>query len=457
MLKGSLVFIVFIFLAVIVCVEAEQLLISFYIFFPMLLLPVIFFLDFESRFLVPLALMVASAIYGIYLVRFFNPVMLFFGVMNAALFVFFLLYRKQWKTHLREQWQQCDTSLSELETLKQKHHSRLESLHHLEKQVAGLLDLFEIARDFNDCLSFESIAGILQQRVMPELTFQRLRLVLLDKVQPESVVQRVFSIADKNLKETQGTEDLTAQDLQHIDQVQVSKRLIRDQQALAFPILVDEEVLACLLVEGADPDDLAKFEVLSAYLALQVKKVRLYETVKELSIRDGLTGVFVRRHFLERLDEELKRSIKYNLSLAVLMLDIDHFKRYNDDYGHLAGDATLKQVAALLRENLRKVDIVARYGGEEFVVVIPEAQTAEALEVAERIRSNVARYNFKIYNDQSRVTVSIGIAMFPEDIPDWAAKSGPSELAAELIRHADQALYRAKDEGRNRVVLHRDL
>jgi diguanylate cyclase (GGDEF)-like protein len=224
-----------------------------------------------------------------------------------------------------------------------------------------------------------------------------------------------------------------------------------------FPLILEGEVNAILGVEGASSEDLVKFEVLVSHLVLQVKKIRLYETVKELSIVDGLTGVYVRRHFLERLDEELKRTIKYQLPLAVLMLDIDHFKRYNDEFGHLVGDATLKEVASLLRESLRKVDIVARYGGEEFIAVLPETHAEGAHEVAERIRSNIARHSFKVYDVETKVTVSIGISFFPSDIAGEKATSYYADLAFDLIRHADRALYRAKEEGRNRVFQYRDL
>jgi len=165
----------------------------------------------------------------------------------------------------------------------------------------------------------------------------------------------------------------------------------------------------------------------------------------------------VRRHFLERFHDELKRSIKYQLPLALLMLDIDHFKRYNDEFGHLVGDATLKEVAALLRDSLRKVDIVARYGGEEFVAVLPETNAAGAVEVAERIRSSIARHRVKVYDVETQVTVSIGIALFPVDIPDSQRHRYYEYLAFDLIRHGDKALYRAKEEGRNRVFKFQDI
>ena len=124
---------------------------------------------------------------------------------------------------------------------------------------------------------------------------------------------------------------------------------------------------------------------------------------------DELTQVFVRQHFTERLEEEVKRSLRFRLPLAVLMLDIDHFKRYNDEFGHLVGDATLKDVSELLKKNLRRVDLVGRYGGEEFVVAMPETNLVNAAKRPSAIRSSIARHDFQVYNDKTKVTVSQGI------------------------------------------------
>jgi diguanylate cyclase (GGDEF)-like protein len=457
MRKRFLIFLSFVIVAAIVWVQSKELLLSFYVLFPALLFPFFFFMEDYDPILVPATLFMVLIIYLIYLIRVPSFDILFLGLGYVLTAAAFLFYRRQWKLAFLKEADQCEISLRELDTLKQKHHSRLESLHHLEKQVAGLLDLFEIARDFNDYLNFQGMANILYERVRPELPFKELRLILLEKDHELNDVNRIFTITPDGVHESSGEEDLTDHEKEMLPKVQGTRKLLQNPEELIFPIITDNEMTACLIARGTQPDDLAKFEVLAAYMALQVKKVRLYETVRELSIRDGLTGVFVRRYFMQRLDEEIKRSNKYSLSMAVLMLDIDLFKRYNDDYGHLAGDATLKQVAALLKENLRKVDIVGRYGGEEFVVVIPETGRAQALEIAERIRSNIARHNFKVYNDHTRVTVSIGISLFPDDIPNWQTHATPSELPFELIRQADKALYRAKEEGRNRVVLFTDI
>ena len=440
-----------------VTVKGIGLALSYCVLFPLFSISALIFPEFFPLLIWGLFMLAIAASYLVYAAM--HP-SVETGILGAC-FLFFmaasLLYRRHWQRVLVREKGGAQRALQELEQLKQKHHSRLESLHHLEKQVVGLLGLFEIARDFNDSLSFEAIQDILQKRVVPELPFRRLRLFLFEPNQDIASGRLVIAASREESYHPPNDSEFTEEEKRHIQSIQQSKRLVQTNGTLIFPLLADGEMAAAMLVEGVQSDDHAKFEVLSAYMALQVRRIMLYQTVKELSIRDGLTGVFVRRHFLERFDEELKRSLKYNLPLSVLMLDIDHFKRYNDDYGHLPGDATLKQVARLLCENLRKVDMVARHGGEEFVVLIPETRKKGAHEVAERIRSNIARHQFKVFNDQTKVTVSIGISLFPEDLPPSMTPGDSSQMGVELIQGADKALYRAKEEGRNQVVFYQDL
>jgi len=162
------------------------------------------------------------------------------------------------------------------------------------------------------------------------------------------------------------------------------------------------------------------------------------EELERLSITDGLTGLANHRFLMQRLKEEGARSQRTNRAFSVLMADVDHFKEYNDTFGHPAGDAVLKQVATILRDCTRTVDCAARYGGEEFAVVMPETPAAGALQVAERIRARVAAEEFP----GRRITLSIGVAEFPQD----------AEAPQAVMAVADRALYQAKRGGRDRVV-----
>ena len=160
--------------------------------------------------------------------------------------------------------------------------------------------------------------------------------------------------------------------------------------------------------------------------------------LERLSVTDDLTGLYNRRYVMEALANEVRRARRLEHPFTLLMLDVDHFKDYNDGYGHLAGDAALARVAAILRESTRDVDCAARYGGEEFVVLLPETEAAGATETARRIQARLA-------GDElvgGKLTLSVGVAQFPED----------GESPDDLLAGADAALYQAKREGRNRVL-----
>jgi diguanylate cyclase (GGDEF)-like protein len=163
------------------------------------------------------------------------------------------------------------------------------------------------------------------------------------------------------------------------------------------------------------------------------------EELQRLSLTDGLTGLDNRRQLMQTLEAEVERSRRHGHNFAVVMLDVDHFKNYNDSHGHLAGDEVLTRVGALLRECTRGVDSSARYGGEEFVLVLPETGVDRAVEVAERIRARLAKEGFS----NGRITLSAGVAQFPKD----------GDTPETVLSSADAALYRAKGEGRDRVVL----
>jgi diguanylate cyclase (GGDEF)-like protein len=144
---------------------------------------------------------------------------------------------------------------------------------------------------------------------------------------------------------------------------------------------------------------------------------------------------------MERYMEEFARAEKFNLHLSFLMVDIDHFKKINDIYGHLIGDVILKEIAKILRENIREIDFVARFGGEEFSIILPETDKAGAIMVGERIRSKVVAQRFRAFDEVLNASVSVGVASYPQN----------TLYSDVLIEIADKALYKAKVEGRNRV------
>jgi diguanylate cyclase (GGDEF)-like protein len=167
------------------------------------------------------------------------------------------------------------------------------------------------------------------------------------------------------------------------------------------------------------------------------------EELELLSTTDSLTGLDNHRELMQRLDHEETRCKRERRSFSVLVGDVDHFKQYNDAFGHPAGDEVLKAISDIMRESARPVDCVARYGGEEFVVMMPDTTATDALELAEHIRARVAAKKFQ----GRKMTLSIGVATFPED----------ADNAEGLISIADEALYQAKREGRDRAIRARKL
>ena len=185
-------------------------------------------------------------------------------------------------------------------------------------------------------------------------------------------------------------------------------------------------------------------------VSLVFDKIRLFKEMERLSITDALTGLFNRRYFYEALEKEIERVKRYNASFSIVLIDIDDFKRVNDEYGHLAGDRVLQVLADILRRSLRKVDIIARYGGEEFILLLPNTGKEEAEVIANRIREEVSRTIFECTSEKGTevlcpVTISGGITTCPDDFVD----------ADRLLSAADKAMYEAKALGKNRMILFR--
>lgn len=203
---------------------------------------------------------------------------------------------------------------------------------------------------------------------------------------------------------------------------------------------------ACdFITKPFDPEELvARMRVHLKIKHLQDDLKRSNELLLELSNTDHLTGLFNRRFLMEALDKEVQRARRKDGQVALLLLDIDHFKRVNDTHGHLQGDVVLQKVALHIQKELRSYDIAARYGGEEFVAVLPDTSLKEAFNVADRIRLSVQGMRFAGSLSNEQVTVSLGVALFPS--PCFDDIDG-------LLRAADEALYQAKERGRNRVII----
>jgi len=217
--------------------------------------------------------------------------------------------------------------------------------------------------------------------------------------------------------------------------------------AAAVPVRSGNRVLGVLAVYGPasgrlfSDDEVQMLETLVRQAEIAIDNSFLYDEATKLSITDGLTGLWNRRLFDLRTAEELQRAIRFQEPFAVLMIDIDLFKRVNDDHGHQAGDAVLVELARRLTEATREVDVVTRYGGEEFALILPKTSVEGAMLLAEKIREVIAAQPFAAGDALVPLSVSVGAAAYPDH--------GLS--VTEIISAADAALYRAKAGGRNRV------
>jgi diguanylate cyclase (GGDEF)-like protein len=219
---------------------------------------------------------------------------------------------------------------------------------------------------------------------------------------------------------------------------------------LTLPIALEGEILGCISINSDQPNafdaqDLQFFSVIGYQMTATIEHLQRLSSVKNLAIYDTLTGLYNRRYFDEKFGTEAQQAFVNKTSLSLVLIDIDHFKKVNDTFGHPEGDKILRGVASLLKNSVRKKDTVARYGGEEFILVLPEANLEAASMIAERIRKLVENTSFDIGNAHLNATISLGISSFP---------SHRARSKEELLKMADLALYRAKGEGRNRVSLY---
>jgi diguanylate cyclase (GGDEF)-like protein len=192
---------------------------------------------------------------------------------------------------------------------------------------------------------------------------------------------------------------------------------------------------------GLSNGDLVKVgPTILKYLSGLDAEAKYHEEIYRMTIVDGLTQIHNKRYLFEALDKELIRARRYDRQLSLLIFDIDYFKNINDQYGHLAGDYVLRELARIVQERIRRDEVFARYGGEEFVIALPETSLQGAVTLAENLRARVETHGFSFQGERIPVTISIGCAVLGEE-----------KTAADLIQLADDKLYEAKRGGRNRV------
>lgn len=234
-----------------------------------------------------------------------------------------------------------------------------------------------------------------------------------------------------------------------------NQALVKELKSELFiPLVANEEVLGIILLgmrysdEGYREDNVEVYNTLANQIAISLYNAKLYN----LAITDGMTKLFLHRYFQTRLEEELERTKRYKRKLSLIMLDIDHFKKFNDTYGHQTGDEVLKKVAKAIKEYIRKSDVAARYGGEEFSVILPETDEKGSIKVGENLRKAIESLELQYHSKILKVTISLGCYTYNPDEAD------SEEITKDnIIDRADQALYKSKERGRNKVTHYNNM
>ena len=330
----------------------------------------------------------------------------------------------------------------------------------LEKRLNELSLLYEVARSFTSTLELPELLARISTHVAERLSIPQFSIMLLNTdgtlevktAYPpgqgtEQVRFRSNEGACGRAVQTHGAVYIA--DVASDSSIFVARAGSHRETGslLCVPMIHHEEVLGVLNFQRPQPDSFTseEIEVLTAIAdqaSLAVKNARLHEETVALAITDPLTGISNRRHLFSRLDMEIARANRFGNQLSALMVDIDHFKSFNDAAGHRAGDGVLRQVAALMKGMIRKVDTIGRYGGEEFLLILPQVTKVEAIEVAEKLRRAIAANPFEPARSASKITVSVGVANLPVD----------ATVQEKLVDCADAALYASKRAGRNQAT-----
>lgn len=360
----------------------------------------------------------------------------------------------------RLSWGTQKSTLATIEMLKAFAHELATILRGLDiaaserQQVANMQALHEVSNAIFRSLRLEEMLESVAQSLIHQLGFDRAKIYLINK--EGDTLESVLTM-DQRGKQHADRERYPLKRGVHpmVDLIlgrSMDERMEKYRRTIVYiPLRARDENMGILMVDNLlsqqeIPDaHIPLLEAIAGQLSMATKNARLFQGVEELSITDGLTGLYILRYFKQRLKEELYRAERTHGKLSLMILDIDHFKRFNDSYGHPSGDLILSTIAERVLANARKIDLPARYGGDEFFILLPDTSAEEALALADRLHHAVADEAVALPSGQVvRLTVSIGIATYP-------THAGSID---ELIKHADEALYWIKQHGRNRIRLY---
>ena len=322
-----------------------------------------------------------------------------------------------------------------------KRSKQLETIQEVSKNIVSILDMDDLFKQIVNSIyyTFGYYINILL------LDEESKELVVKASSGPtiKSTIRRRVKISEEGITgwAAKTGEPLLVGDVSKEPRYLFVEELADTRSELVVPIKIKDKVIGVLDIESVelnafDESDLATFTILAEMIAIAIENASLYKKSERLAITDDLTGLYNTRYFYTALEKEIERSQDLDHPFSIIIFDIDDFKKYNDTYGHLAGDQLLEELAVLMIKKCRSTDIIARYGGEEFVIILPETEYDGAVLVAERLRKSVKKHSFKINKKEKKgkVTISLGIATYPEDATN----------VKDLVNAADINLYQAK-------------
>ena len=387
--------------------------------------------------------------YGLLLIALFHIVPaggLFFAVsifLAGSVAVGLIEYKEDIASLKAGFYSQIEKSDSEKKRLTSEIKGLDDYISELKTKEAMIVSLYEITRRMSHELTFNEIFKALSVFLKENFVFRKSALIILKEEAGAVKVDKIYKVFKEDWYEGEDKERDYDDTIKAFSKDKTEIYMPGDDGSAyaAIPLLSENKLVGILTIDNLSKADFDRFLIVAMQFALEMKKVLLYETVETLAITDSLTGLYTRRYFFERYDEELRRSMRHGFKFSFLMLDIDDFKKCNDTYGHLVGDVVLKEIAHIAKAGTREIDLAARYGGEEFSIILPETDRAGAMLVAERMRKRIEENIFKAYDEKLKMTVSIGLAVYPDD----------SREISDLIERADKALYAAKSSGKNIV------
>jgi diguanylate cyclase (GGDEF)-like protein len=332
----------------------------------------------------------------------------------------------------------------------------------LDYRILQLSTLYEVGKAISSELDFKKLQNKILETVVKVLSAEKGSLMLLDDSEKVLTIGVAVGLSEQIATQTrlevgqsiagwvvQNRKPLFIKDTEKDSEFHSIKQTnIKKGTLMCVPLIAKERLLGTINVSKStaasfSDKDFELFTNLANQAAIAIENARLYR----YAVTDEMTKLYNHRYFQHRLDEELQRADRYESKVSLIILDIDHFKNFNDTYGHQQGDRVLKVVASLIEKSIREVDIPARYGGEEFIVICPEKNAEGSMVPANRIKETIESYDFRINGKQVPITASLGVACYPDQ----------ATSKKTLISKADSALYYSKEHGRNQANLYNPI